>query len=412
MARLPERRVIKGLALSTGAMAATTFGTLSFPAIAPIVRDRFDLSTVEIGMFTALVFLGAMVASVPAGRLTDRLGAPVMLAAAQAGVAVGVACAALAPTRFTFLAGIAIAGLAYGGVNPPTNVLVNDAIPRRHRALFLSLKQTGVPIGALLASIVLPSIAEAVGWRASLLLPIGVLLGASALTLGLIRRQAEMLGSAKDSVWGGAGDEEAGPSPGLGPMGFYGFIMAGVQLSFVGYLTIYLVDEQSFSATTAGFALGLSFAAGVIGRIVWGTASDRYFASYATSLALAAAGSAVGLLALLTVGGGVGLWLAVVLIGFCGIGWNGVYLALVADRATLRTLGRATGSALLFLYAGVVLLPPLFGVLFDLIDSWPGTWLAAVGLTILAGLAMALAPRRLPASVAAPATPAAVGPAT
>jgi cyanate permease len=60
----------------------------------------------------------------------------------------------------------------------------------------------------------------------------------------------------------------------------------------------------------------------------------------------------------------------------------------------------------------VVLLPPLFGVLFDLIDSWPGTWLAAVGLTILAGLAMALAPRRLPASVAAPATPAGVGPAT
>ena len=46
MARLPERRVIKGLGLSTGAMAASTFGTLSFPAIAPFVRDCQHQSTV------------------------------------------------------------------------------------------------------------------------------------------------------------------------------------------------------------------------------------------------------------------------------------------------------------------------------------------------------------------------------
>ena len=67
---------MEGLSLSTGAMAASTFGTLSFPVIAPFVRESFELTTVEIGMFTALVFFGAMIASVPAGRMTDRLGAP------------------------------------------------------------------------------------------------------------------------------------------------------------------------------------------------------------------------------------------------------------------------------------------------------------------------------------------------
>lgn len=394
MRGLPERRILEGLSVSTGAMAASTFGTLSFPAIAPLVRDRFDLTTIEVGTFTALVFFGAMIASVPAGRLTDRLGAPVMLAIAQAGVAGGVAISALAPSRLVFLAGIGVAGLAYGGVNPPTNVLVSDAIPRRHRALFLSVKQTGVPIGGLAASLALPSIAEAVGWRASLLLPIVVLLSASGLALTLVRREAGRLREG-GSAWDRSEPEVAAPAPALAPMGLYGFIMAGVQLSFVGYLTLYLVDERSFTPTHAGFALAVALAAGVLGRIVWGAVSDRFFQSHATALAMAGLGSATGF-ALLVIGTGPTLWASIVVVGFCGVGWNGVYLALVADRATLSTLGRATGSALLFLYAGVVVLPPLFGALFEAVDSWPGTWSAAVALTVGATLAMALAPRRFP----------------
>lgn len=387
--------MVEGLLLATGAMAASTFGTLSFPAIAPIVRDRFDLSTVEVGMFTALVFLGAMVASIPAGRLTDWLGAPTMLAASQAGVAVGVSIAALAPTRLVFLTAIGVAGLAYGAVNPSSNVLVSDAIPRRHRGLMLSLKQTGVPIGGLFASALLPTIAEAVGWRLALLVPVVVLLVASVLCVTVIRREAEKLEATGDSLWEESA-HEAGPAPGLAPMSVYGFIMAGVQLSFVGYLTVYLVDAQGFTPAGAGFALALALAAGVSGRILWGAASDRYFRSHASSLTLAGLISMGGLL-LLPVDGGPALWVAIVVIGFCSIGWNGVYLALIADRATLRTLGRATGLALMFLYAGVVLLPPLFGFLLESIDSWPGFWLAASGLVLCAALAMGLAPRRLPA---------------
>jgi MFS family permease len=401
--RLPERRVVEGLLLATGAMAASTFGTLSFPAIAPIVRDRFDLSTVEVGTFTALVFLGAMVASVPAGRLTDRFGAPAMLAASQAGVAVGVSIAALAPTRLVFLTAIGVAGLAYGAVNPPSNVLVSDAIPRRHRGLMLSLKQTGVPIGGLLASAVLPTIAEAVGWRASLLVPVVVLIAASVLCMTVIRREAEMLEAAGDSVWEGSA-EDAAPVPALAPMSVYGFIMAGVQLSFVGYLTIYLVDARDFTPTGAGFALALALAAGVSGRVLWGAASDRYCRSHASSLTLAGLLSMGGLL-LLSLDGGVALWAAIFVVGFCAIGWNGVYLALIADRATLRTLGRATGLALMFIYAGVVFVPPLFGLLFESIDSWSGVWLTASGLVLCAALAMGLAPRGLPAHIRSPGRP-------
>lgn len=383
--------------MSTGAMASSTFGTLSYPAIAPVVRDRFDLSTVEIGGLTALVFLGAMLCSVPAGRLTDRLGAPRTLALAQAGIALGVAISALAPTRLLFLTGVLVAGLAYGAVNPPTNVLASDVVPRRHRALFLSAKQTGVPIGGLVAGSVLPSLAAAVGWRAALLAPILVLATTTALALRLARRQ-EAAPTATASTWD-AGDETPAPAPDLPPIAAYGFLMAGIQLTFVGYLTVYLVDHHGFSPTRAGFALSVGLAGGVVGRLLWGAISDRCFESHATALALAGIGSVAGLGVLALDSDGLGLWIAVVLVGVCSIGWNGVYLALVADGTQLRALGRATGSALVFLYAGVVVIPPLFGLLFDALGSWPEVWLVSAVAASAAAAAIGLSPRRGAAAV-------------
>lgn len=398
----PSRRLVAGLTMSTGAMASSTFGTLSYPAIAPFVRDRFGLSTVEIGGLTALVFLGAMCCSVPAGRLTDRLGAPRTLALAQAGIAAGVALSALAPTRLVFLAGVFAAGLAYGAVNPPTNVLASDVVPRRHRALFLSCKQTGVPIGGLVAGSVLPGLAAAFGWRVALLAPIAVLAATALAALRLARRQERATAPAPGSAWDADG-LEAAPAPALAPTAAYGFLMAGIQLTFVGYLTIYLVDHHSFSPTRAGFALSVALAGGVVGRLMWGAISDRFFTSHATALALAGIGSVAGLLVLALDSSGPTLWVAVVLVGFCSIGWNGVYLALVADGTQLRRLGRATGSALVFLYAGVVVIPPLFGVLVDALGSWPESWLVSAAGAVVAATAIGLSPRRGPAAYPAPA---------
>lgn len=400
----PSRRLVAGLAMSTGAMASSTFGTLSYAAIAPFVRDRFELTTVEIGGLTALVFLGAMCCSVPAGRLTDRLGAPRTLALAQLGVATGVALSALAPTRLVFFAGVFVAGLAYGGVNPPTNVLASDVVPRRHRALMFSAKQTGVPIGGLVAGSVLPGLAAAYGWRVALLAPIAVLLATALAALTLARRQERTTAPAPGPTWD-AEALEAALAPGFAPTAAYGFLMAGIQLTFVGYLTIYLVDHHGFSPTRAGFALSVALAAGVAGRLAWGAISDACFRSHATALTLAGVGSVGGLLVLALDSSGPTLWLAVVLVGFCSIGWNGVYLALVADGTQLRRLGRATGSALIFLYAGVVVIPPLFGVLFDALDSWPEAWLVSAAGAIVAATAIGLSPRRSPAALAGPATP-------
>ena len=128
---------LAGLVVSLIAMGTSTFTTLGLGALAPYLRTSLHLSTFEVGALPALVFLGALTVSSRAGHLTDRIGAGRALIVSQLGVAAGVAIAATAPGRAIFLAGVGLAGIGYGAVNPATNVLSTSLVPRRRRGLFL-----------------------------------------------------------------------------------------------------------------------------------------------------------------------------------------------------------------------------------------------------------------------------------
>jgi putative MFS transporter len=67
------------IALAVTGKAAAAFGTIGFASIAPFVRDEFDLSAVGVGGILGVMFLGALLATIPGGRLTDRVQAGRML---------------------------------------------------------------------------------------------------------------------------------------------------------------------------------------------------------------------------------------------------------------------------------------------------------------------------------------------
>ena len=52
--------------------------------LAPLIREEFSLTRWQVGAITAIVFGGAAISSVSLGHLTDRFGAPPVLAAAVA----------------------------------------------------------------------------------------------------------------------------------------------------------------------------------------------------------------------------------------------------------------------------------------------------------------------------------------
>jgi MFS family permease len=285
--------------------------------------------------------------------------------------------AALAPHGYVVMVGFFLAGLAYGGISPATNVVIAGSSWRR-LGLFMSVKQTGIPIGGFLAGIVLPPVALALSWRWALALGAVLALGVAVATLLL--RGAHVL-EVRD-----AAPEPVAPYPRreLIAIGLFGGVMAGTQWAFLTYLVLYLTDGHGWSLRTAGLGLSLATAFSVGGRLFWGWFSDR--PGRRVPSLLTAAGIGAAMLTLLAAGvGGPALWLVIAATGVALVGWNGAYHALVTDRAGVGRVGRAAGEAMSFVFTGSVILPPLLGLVSQTTDSWALLWSLSAGLVAAAG---------------------------
>ncbi len=368
------------MGLSLGALTTATFAIVAFGVLAPELQVEFDFSKAEVGFLVSLVFIGGAVTSNPAGKLTDRIGPATVLGWSLGLFGIAMLAAAVAPTALTFLAAIAIGGFMYGGVNPPTNVAVAGRMGSR-LGFFLSVKQSGVPLGGLLAGVVLPPIAVFAGWRWALAAAAGSCLVVALATP--LMRGAAVAGR------GIRRPEERPPLTRreLAALGTFGFIMSGTQWSMFAHLSLFLTEERTFGLAAAGLGLALMQGLGAAARLLWGWLSDRP----GRRLAILTVLSATSVACLAALGSGVHgptLWLVLALAGIAIVGWNGAYYALIADRAGAAGLGRASANALVFIFAGSVVMPPLLGLIVDLSGSWVPFWAVTAALVACAGIVL------------------------
>lgn len=365
--------MVVGVTQSLAVVAAASFVTVSMSVDAPLIREAFGLSETEIGAIASCVYIGAAASSVVAGRLTDGWGPGRVLVLVMLLLAAGVGVAALAPTYGVFLGGVLLAGLGYGAVNPPTNVLANPRTPRR-RGLAISIKQSGIPLGGAVAGLLIPAVAVRYGWRLSLVVPIAscVLL---ALLFATLRRSASP-----------ADDDEHSADDAVRlrlPRAYvFGFLMGGVQVTIFTFLAVYLVDDRSMTPQQAGAWLALLLGGGLVGRIAWGWSSDRLHLDRGRVLQATALLSAAAL-ALLPWAWDAALPGVLVVIGLCAVGWNGVYIASVTEAAAPGAVGLVTGRSMRLVNLGAVLVPPSFGALVSIRHDWVLPWILCAGLSLL-----------------------------
>lgn len=254
-------------------------------------------------------------------------------------------------------------GIAYGLPSPAASHLLARFTSPGRRNLIFSLKQTGVPLGGVLAGLVAPPLAEAVDWRAPLMATAGAA-AALAVLFGPVRARWD------DDRDGGhpvlrtplAGLRAVLAVAPLRSLSAVGFLLAGVQVSIAAFLVVLLVEDYGYSAVAAGAAMAGVQVAGVLGRIGWGMAADRIGDGLLTLLGIASlvAGLALGLSALGPEHGALAL-VVLVALGATAIGWNGVFLAETARLAPDGRVSEATAVLLSGTYLGVTLGPALFG---------------------------------------------------
>jgi MFS family permease len=359
--------------------AMVSMALLTLPVMAPIAAKALDVSPALVGIYVAITYAGAMLASLTSGTTVSRFG-PIRMS--QWGLllcALGL-CLCAVPWLPAMGMGALLIGLGYGPITPASSHILARTTAPHQMSLVFSIKQTGVPVGSMLAGAVVPSLMLAIGWQFSLITIAGVCVVSAALSQQL--RQA--MDDQRQKHISFAVSTLLAPirmvlnhRP-LLIMAACSFMFSMVQMSLTTYLVTYLHDDLAYGMVAAGLLLSITQMGGISGRIVWGFVADR-FTTPQNMLALLAAlmaicSSATALV--LPESPPWMVWLILVLFGASAIGWNGVYLAEVAKQAPEGKASMATGGTLTFTFMGVVVGPPLFGLLASLFGNYRSGFLA------------------------------------
>ena len=162
------------------------------------------------------------------------------------------------------------------------------------------------------------------------------------------------------------------------------------QYAILAFLALDLHQRSGLSLPEGSALVAVANVFGVIGRLAWGALSDRSVGSGRKSLLLALNGVALVSTLLLWAVPASAEVLAVgvitALAGFTLVGFQGIWMPMIAEAAGARSVGAATGFAVTFLTLTIAISPPLFGLLADSTGSYRSIWGALSVLVALAFL--------------------------
>jgi len=330
--------------------------------LAPELARAHGVEAALIGFQVSFAYIGAMTTSVLGGVIVRRYGAIRCSQLALAFAAIGCGLTAV-PTFSAVAIGAVFIGFGYGLTNPAAAHMLMKVSAPANRNLIFSIKQTGVPIGGVVAGLLAPTIAIDFGWQTALLAG-AALTALIALLIQSVRHSwdADRDPSVRLSASPFADVRMVWAHKGLRWISLGSFAFSAMQVSLTTFAVTMLVSDINYTLIEAGVLLAVLQVAGVTGRIVWGWLADR----------IKDGNRVLQGITLVTITGAVltggldssvpDIWIYIVLIvfGFTAIGWNGVFMAEIARLAPSNLISSATGAALFVTYSGVVLGPAVF----------------------------------------------------
>jgi len=336
----------------------SAFLTRLIPIIAPAMSEEFGWSGSSIGYLTASNSLGGLAILVAGSTLLKQIGGMRTL---QLTLFLGSACMAflLYPSVGIALVACFMMGLSNGAANPAGSEVLQRFSPPGMRNLMFSIKQAGVPLGGVIAGLLVPLVVALAGWRIALFVCGLIVLAPTLLTWRLSasldetpRRKGRVLRVPTLQSLRTLSVPLASltHNRGLLRMSIVGGLFGVSQSCWFTFTVIYLIDGLGFSLGLAGVVFALMQTGGVIGRIALGWLSDRLRSATAT-LSLAAILSAATTALLGLTSPQWPLW-AIILLAFVAgcsaASWNGVQIAEVARRSPPHLISEtAAGSSIL-----------------------------------------------------------------
>ena len=375
------------IATLIGAHAVGTMHSVSVLALAPVMRPDLGLNFAEFGLLMTAYSAGQVSGSIPAGAFVDRVGVGWALVGASIILSMGAALLTQAEGLTLALLALLIIGWGYSITNPASARGVLEWFPPNRRATAIGLKQTGVPVGGVLAAGTL-ALTAFLSWQTIIWLIVAATL-CNALICSRLAERPKTIGA------GGAGPlagvMKLARDRNFGVLVLSSGLFNFGQYNFFTYLTSFMREAAQASQEIASLTLGLAQAASAVGRIGWGALSDMAFKGRRKSLAAAICLAASAFLAAMAAVGSI--WGAVAGIGIAMLLGLTIasYASLMQTMAVEAVAPEHSGSSIGYISigtaSGAMIGPPLFGAMIDATGRFADGWLMTAAI-VAAGVAL------------------------
>jgi MFS family permease len=360
--------------LSAGTLAQTSFSALAIglPVLVPTLREEYDLSLEQIGIVLGAEWIGALVTMLPWGIAADRFGERLVLALGLGCCSTLLAAAAYAPDFTSLVVLLALAGGAGASVNSASGRAVMHWFAPSERGLALGVRQTAVPLGGLVAAVVVPQLVSSDDATN------GLLFFALFCALGAVVGGVFIRGRANDG-------HELEPATlartlrdgRLWRLSLGSGVYVYSQIAVIGFGVVFLHDEHGLSPTSAALVIAAAQVLAVGFRIGTGRWSD-VVGSRIGPLRRVGVAVALGLAVVAVLSAGP-LWLLVPAFAVAGglsMGWNALAFAAAAELAGAARSGAAIGFQQSTL-AGIGVVAPIVFAASVSATSWAVSFLLA-----------------------------------
>jgi predicted MFS family arabinose efflux permease len=365
------------------------------PIVGPEMQDRFGLSASEIGLLTSMFMLTTSLGAIPMGLAGARWGGRALVASGGLFV-VGLALFAVASSYPWFLVCRLLQGVGASAAPPVATTLMARTVDPRYHSWTLGAFGCGQGTGVLIALLVMPSVQEAGGYRATFLAAAGI--AAVLVLLSLLRSEVR---DGPQSVSTGTSFADLLRAVGSVALNLRLLLLVlvniGAMAVFVGVLTwtpSFLHDQRETSLAVAAYLtaglglaqlLGAPFGATLMGWLGKGTVlAGGIFLILVTTVLVPFAPGVAGVFACVVVG------------GFLTLAMLPAILGSIPELITHpEQVGAGTGYMYTVNLVATMLAPWLFGLLLDSYggaEGRPGYLLGylTLGLFGLVGLVSAL----------------------
>ncbi|WP_025779183.1 MFS transporter [Brevibacterium sp. VCM10] len=422
--RNPDQKT-PGIGLLTvllGAVAAGPIMLYGLSATSDSIIAELGISEAHFGLLATTCFGAAAIGNATLGRLADRHSDLSLMAFIFVLAALALLLVAVPDGFWLLLVAAALSGIAQSFPNGVTNRILLERVPDTKRIGWVGIKQSGVQVSQLVASVAFPVLALGIGWRGAALTVAIIPLILLAMTWYSLRT-TPLLTAPKPStdapepatdtpaeaadptptaptdtpVEAGRRDPEPGPArpakhPGMvWALALFGLINGiGVQATNV-YIPLFAVREMGFSLVLGGATAALAGVIGVIARVTWARRMAKGASGPRLLLVLALIALAGAVLFLLADAAGWALlvWVAVAFHGISALGVSVVLMAALMRAIPASSMVSASGMVTAGMFFGFALGPLIMGIIVGSPGGFVLGWIT-VGITYVLCVILAL----------------------